>query len=182
MLLFILRPGIYGQTLIEYEYLSELKKFNVISPDSLWRYHPGDKSEWANSTFNDKDWQLVYTQLLLDRKRQSLRWCGIGWFRQHFTIHDSLRGKPVALLMGQFGASEIYLDGKLIQAYGIVSTTSSDEITYVPRKPFFVQLDDIPTHTLAVRYSNYLSGKLTSLLGFVDFSFVFVLQNWLFER
>jgi len=118
-----------------------------------WKFHNGDSMAWASPEYNDAVWDSMKTSFLLDSLPQG-RWSGIGWFRVKLMIDPSLRNKMVAFSIFQDGASEFYLDGKLLKKYGVVST-GKNEVTFDPKRlPFGVYLDSSSVHTLAVRYSN----------------------------
>ena len=68
------------------------------------------------------------------------------------------RDKAVALRIGHYGASEIFLDGKLIHRYGEVGGSVKDEKIFVPHGPVIIFLDSQSSHTIWVHYSNMLSG------------------------
>lgn len=126
--------------------LTELNRF--------WKYHPGDDSLWAAPAFDDQDWDTVSTRLDLSKTNDSV-FTGIGWFRLHIRIDSSLRNKTFALLMDQQGASEIYLNGKLINSFGKVSRDEDSEKVENPKRiPGLIHFGDSLDYVLAVRYSN----------------------------
>ena len=85
-------------------------------------------------------------------------WKGIGWFRTNIRIDSSLINQPIAFLVDQFGASEIYLNGKLIKKFGTIGKTLEQETPYQPSNiPFTVILDTNLVYNIAVRYSNQLA-------------------------
>jgi two-component system NtrC family sensor kinase len=136
-------------------YWSELLRYDNLPIDSLWLFQPGnDKS----TSLTDSGWELANTKLLTDEKGKELPELGFGWYKKTFEVPPAYRGKPAEFRMGHFGASEIYLDGKLIKRYGIVANTLQDEEIYVPRVPVSIFLDSQSTHTLLVHYSNMHAG------------------------
>jgi hypothetical protein len=71
--------------------------------------------------------------------------------------------------VGHFGASEIYLDGKLIYRFGKVGSTLEDEKNFVPHQAVIIQPDNNATHLLVVRYSNQhvkTPGYAVKFIGF----------------
>ncbi len=146
-------------------YLAELQSYNQFPLDSLWQYQPGNRSIGADSA----RWPVVNAQFLRDRAGKPLAWQGVGWFRKQWRVPLSLRNRAVAMRMGHFGASEIYLDGRLIHRYGHIGNTLADEEIYLPRQPIVVQLDGQKTHWLTVRYANRranLRGYGNTFTGF----------------
>ena len=119
-----------------------------------WKYHPGDDLQWKETAFDDSNWRLSSTDFILDSISKN-DWQGIGWFRLKLMIDSSLYNQNIGLLMTHFGASEIYLDGKLMNQYGIPSKDPAIEETFRPLnlQPIKISLDNKPEHLLAVRYS-----------------------------
>jgi len=150
-------------------YRGELKRWNYFPIDSLWQYLSGKETSIQDIDNGTESWQLVNTELLQDQNGKPLKSVGIGWFRKTFEVPAIWRGKPVALRMGHFGASEVYLDGKLICHYGKIASTVEQEKIFVPRKPAIIQLDTQASHVLLVRYSNMhanLPGYRQKFIGF----------------
>jgi two-component system NtrC family sensor kinase len=132
-------------------------KANSISLDNVWRYHPGDDTLWASPGFDDSEWDTLRTYIKLDDIPENT-WKGIGWFRKIIVIDSSLINKPIGFSINHFGASQIYLNGKIVKEFGKVGLTEDEEEIYQPRDiPFAVQLDSNFVYKIAVRYSNHLS-------------------------
>ena len=154
-------------------YADSLKKHstNLSLP---WKYHPGDNMEWASPNFDDSDWDTLRT-IMKYRTKDYDNWKGIGWFRRVIVIDSALIDKSIAFSMQQYGASQIYLNGKLVHEFGKVGTSAEDEEVYQPRRiPITLELDSNTVYVLAVRYSNFniLSnkgwyGKWLGYAGFV---------------
>ncbi len=136
-------------------------------PTSPWKYHPGDNPEWANPAYDDTDWESVSTMLSQNALPES-GWEGIGWFRLHFTVSgEQIKNMPLALYVAyQAGASEIYLDGKLLYSIGKVGTRKEEEEPYWERNPQVISFSGKTDHVIAVRYSNFSSYQSIPLQGF----------------
>jgi signal transduction histidine kinase len=66
----------------------------------------------------------------------------------------------------QRGASEIYLDGKLIHRLGVVSKDPDEEVLFNPNyTPYSFQLTNDRDHVLAIRYSFTKSNSYLNFLG-----------------
>jgi serine phosphatase RsbU (regulator of sigma subunit) len=129
-----------------------------ITLDDVWRYHPGDDSSWASPTFDDSDWDTLKSIMVIEELPEG-KWGGIGWFRTVIKIDSSLRFKPIAFEVVQYGASEFYLNGRMIKKLGEIGNDTSSETPYQPRDiPFAVLLDSSTTYLLAIRYSNKLAA------------------------
>jgi len=136
---------------------SDSLKENSISLDGVWKYHSGDDSAWANPDYDNFNWDTLKTRMTVSNTPENF-WKGISWFRTNIRIDSSLINQPIAFLVDQFGASEIYLNGKLIKKLGVIGKTLEQETPYQPSDiPFTVILDTNLVYNIAVRYSNQLA-------------------------
>ena len=153
---------------VEYGYLSDVYKFSQIPLDTLWEYFPNGNIGFKGLN-TITSWEKVNPTLLKDAKGKPLAWSGIGWFQQKFTVPDSLNGKLIALSMGHLGASEIYLDDKLVCRFGDVLATSGKDKSFLPRKPFTAMLNNEKNHILRVRYATHEFDKVFQPKLFLGF-------------
>jgi len=118
-----------------------------------WRYHPGDDPVWADAGFDDSSWPTVGSGLL---EPDSLPggWPGIGWFRRRVVLADGMPTTALGVRVEQRGASELYLDGRLIVTAGTVSDDPELERPVYPNDFGGVAFEAGRIHILAVRYSN----------------------------
>lgn len=114
----------------------------------------GDNPRFADPQFDDYSWEtLKGTAITLAHLPQS-GWRGIGWFRLRLQVDPLLGSRPLALVMVHYGASEVYLDGKLVERFGTVGTTPEREVAYNPNAlPINIVLEAGGEHVLAVRHS-----------------------------
>ena len=134
-------------------------------PVVRWRYQPGLPRGWASPATNDRGWLLAFTQF--QRGEAPPGWHGTGCFRLHFTIDSALMGQPLGLRVMHEGASEIYLDGRLLGRYGTVGPSLETTKGFFPRhKTLAFALSTAGPHLLAVRYAKF--GKWA--LPFAGFS------------
>lgn len=123
-----------------------------------WKYHAGDNAAWANPAFDDSNWETVDTLLRPGRLPQG-GWQGIGWFRLHLEVDQALWNQPLVMAYLQLGASEVYLDGQRIYAFGSVGTSQATEETdFTGDKHLKLETITFGQHTahvIAVRYSNF---------------------------
>lgn len=128
--------------------------------EGLWKYHPGNNDEWAQSDFDDRSWELVEPELRQNKSPIS-GWNGIGWFRLHLAVDSTLWNRPLALNVRQLGAaSEIYLDGALLAQFGKVGSSKQDEEGYITSNTNFLPppksvVFSKTHHVIAVRLSNF---------------------------
>ena len=82
-----------------------------------WKYQTGDNAAWVAPDYNDNHWHP--TNPTWDIADIPPLWkTHIGWFRLRFTLDSAFASEPLTLLVQQAGASEIYLNGRLLQRYG----------------------------------------------------------------
>ena len=91
-----------------------------IALDSGWKFKAGDNPDWARPGFNDSSWQSINLfQDLYDLPQVPKS--GIMWFRLRLKSDSTLFNRQLVMRIYQTGASEVYLDGKLLHRLGIVS-------------------------------------------------------------
>lgn len=124
------------------------------------RYHVGDNPNWANPGYDDSNWKIGDTRFVAD-DWLSGEWEGIGWFRFRFDIDESLRNKTILLHYVQAGASELYLNGRLIKKFGKVGKyIELEEALWDQEYPTEFKFDDSRYQVLSIRYSNYSARKI----------------------
>ena len=129
-------------------------KWTTLNKD--WRYQKGDNKEWANPAFIDSSWKQFsfYNLNMPDGKNGIANRGEIVWFRKHIKADSSIND-AIVLNIYQLGASEIYLDGKLIHLLGTVSADAQQIVFYNPGlKIFQLPLKKGKEQVLAVRYVN----------------------------
>ena len=132
-----------------------LQSGKTVALDKLnWKYAPGDNPKFADPQFDDRAWETLNGTAITLSSIPKSGWHGIGWFRLRLQVDPALANQPLALVMVHYGASEIYLDGKLIERFGTVGTTPESEVTYNPNTlPINIVLDGRGEHVLVVRHS-----------------------------
>ncbi len=134
-----------------------------------WKYQPGDDPSWCRPELDDTSWERLSTAWLEEPPAGG--WDGIGWFRLRLRRSPDLEGRILGLSLRQHGASEIYLDCKLLVSYGRVASNPADEIVRWPRVTRLLPIYDTEDHVLAVRYSNASATRRPggNRLGFAGF-------------
>ena len=130
--------------------------------DRDWTFHPGDNSAYANSEYDDRSWQTINPTLDIYDLPQIPK-SGIVWFRLRLLINPSL-DKQLALIIQQSGASEIYLDGQLIQRFGVISLNPENIKAYDPLwKPVSFPVKKNAIQVLAVRFARQPHIRYTTM-------------------
>jgi hypothetical protein len=123
--------------------------------DKNWKFKVGDNSDFAKADFDDSKWENIDPTLeIIDTLYQIPRPSGICWFRIKLEIDDKLSKNILALSTVQSGASEVYINGNLIQKYGHISSYPDRIKAYDPifdPIPFYIQKDKVIV--LAIRYT-----------------------------
>ncbi|CAN5639880.1 hypothetical protein BH09BAC4_BH09BAC4_04310 [soil metagenome] len=119
-----------------------------------WRFQSGDNPAWANTSLPDQTWPLI--NLTRDINDPSpLNSASMGWLRWRFSIDSTWLREPLALVIQQAGASEIYLNGQLLHRWGVVSADPKKVIAFDPLwKPIPLPLRKTGQQVLAVRFAH----------------------------
>ncbi len=116
--------------------------------DQGWKWHAGDNPEWAKPGFDAASWEDIdpskdIVQLTNISTHQPL------WLRIKLSPRVA---KNYALSISQSGASEIYLNGRLIQKIGQIDPGNQHTIAYNPLDNHLILKLDSLDNTLAIRY------------------------------
>ncbi len=122
-----------------------------------WRFHIGDSAAMAAPGYDDSKWEVVNPALTMrdNPKKESEKFNGVCWLRLHIVVDSTLTGEPLALKMAHFGASEVYLDGKLVMSFGTISDSAHCYYVDPLSIPFAINIPTAGEHVLAVKYANY---------------------------
>ncbi len=147
LLLFVIAKT-FGQTGQVFN-LNKLSKQDTLL--SGWKFQAGDNPQWANADFDDSKWQLADPGTDITKFDQ-LKNAGVGWLRLHIRADSAIAGQRILAWVSQYSASEIYLDGKLIQQYGYISHDPAKTIAVTPAGELFeLKLKAGVNHVIAVR-------------------------------
>jgi two-component system NtrC family sensor kinase len=156
---------------------SQEQQIDSIPKDGLllnkgWVFQTGDNPHWSDSNYDDKQWQPI--DPTLDIHDLPALWQNkIVWFRLRFTVNSTLQKKALALLITQTGASEIYMNGKLIQTYGTIARDGEIKAASPPWGEFIeMQLSDTSDQVLAVRFAVQKNIPYIKFAGFPNRCFV----------
>ena len=117
-----------------------------------WKIIAGDNAQFSDAQYNDVNWQAVNPSL--DIHEIPLLWKNnIIWLRMHFRIENRISDE-LAMMVTQTGASEIFLNGRLIKRIGIIETSANDTKAYDPSgKPILLENLKEKDNVIAVRYA-----------------------------
>ena len=150
-------------------HLNKLSKNDTLL--SGWKFHAGDDPLWAEQNFDDSKWQQ--TNLLGDiTKFKELKESGIGWIRLHIIVDSGIARQPLNAWVNQTTASEIYLNGKLLEKYGSINSDPSKTAAWSPLEELFeLKLQPDAEQVIAVRLGYepnlpYCSANFVALPAF----------------
>jgi len=144
-----------------------LQNDKTIQLDKLkWKYHAGDDARWSDPQFDDAAWETLSATSEPQTDFAQRDWHGLGWFRLHLQVDQALAGQRLCLRAWHYGASEIYVDGQLVQRFGVVAASTETEQEFNPRSvPVPVAFNTGGAHTIAVRYSLAASADRSGVVG-----------------
>jgi serine phosphatase RsbU (regulator of sigma subunit) len=93
--------------------------------DKNWKFKIGDNPEWAKADFDDSDWESIDPTKDIFDLPQIPKDGQVMWFRLRFLLDSSLNF-PLAFIIHQSGASEIFLNGKQIKTLGTISKNPNE--------------------------------------------------------
>ncbi len=117
--------------------------------DKGWKWYAGDHPEWAKAEFDDAGWADIDPTKSISELPQLSKKGEISWFRLHFSVSKT-PSQQVAGMIQQTGASEVYLNGKLLERYGVL--TSPIEAFNPLNRPLLLPIDSAGQYCLAIRY------------------------------
>ncbi|HEY0050389.1 MAG TPA: 7TM diverse intracellular signaling domain-containing protein, partial [Pyrinomonadaceae bacterium] len=135
----------------------------VVTDRRKWKYLAGDDLDWASAELDDSSWDELENSSINRQAPPPSGWNGRGWFRLHFQVDEFMANKPVALEARQFGASEVYLNGRLVTKFGEIREQGEIEYNpaYIPVPVEFRAGENV----LAVRYSASVLAENDTLRG-----------------
>ena len=130
---------------------------DAVSLNKHWRFCAGDNVEWANPKFDDRKWDTVYLPFTTE-EFIPFGYKGNIWIRSNFIINKDQVSKPLSFVIHQLGASEIYIDGKLIYQIGKIGNSVNTELHFNPQNiPISFIIDSIGSHSICIRFSNHIA-------------------------
>jgi hypothetical protein len=148
-------------------YVNKLPSEGVLV-DKGWKFQPSDNPEYAKPGYDDSKWQSINPTLDIHELSQIQQ--GMVWFRLHLYLDSNLLKKQLSLSIEQSGASEIYLNGKLIYVLGILDTAMSKVKAYDPiGSPVIFPVEKQSHQTLAIRYAVQRGIRYKNIFGSHNF-------------
>lgn len=127
-----------------------------------WKFCKGSQQNAWQKEYDDVSWEAVALphgmELLPEEASGCINYQGQAWYRKHFSLHSSLKGKKIFLhFEGIMGKSSVWLNGRLVKEHHdgytpvvidvtsllslegdnvvAVCTDNSDDPSFLPGKP-----------------------------------------------
>ncbi|WP_421796146.1 ATP-binding protein [Haliscomenobacter sp.] len=132
-----------------------------------WKWHAGDHPDWAKVDFDDSQWESIdptrdiFELPRLDKSGE------IFWLRLHLAMDPKGR-QPLAMLIQQSGASEIYLDGRLVHKIGVIEALYHRHQALNPMQFPYSFPTSKTNSTLAIRYAFKPNTPYSTLFGMTN--------------
>ncbi len=117
--------------------------------DQGWKWHAGDNTDFAQPGFDDSEWEAIDPTKGVFELPQLSKEGEISWLRLRFSLSKN-PSQQVAAMVRQTGASEIYLNGKLLERFGVL--TPPVEAFNPLNRPILLSIDSAGQYCLAIRY------------------------------
>ena len=122
-----------------------------------WVYKPGHNAAWAQPELNTTGWTKRVPESF-SAKDADANGQAEGWFRLRLRIDSTFNLLPLGLSSYRWAASEMYVNGKLVAAYGSTGTGEKPYAEYNANfKPGFpVQLEAGKVYLIAIHMVDYV--------------------------
>ncbi len=135
-----------------------------------WKFQEGDNPDYATTGYDDSKWQSIDPTLDVNDLPQIKR--GIVWLRLHLFLDSNLTKEQLALTIDQAGASQIYLNGRLIFNIGVFDTDPVKIKAYDPfGVPVAFPLKNAGQQILSIRYALQPGVRYTTIFESHNYAF-----------
>jgi signal transduction histidine kinase len=132
-----------------------LDGWGLIALDHPWRFRSGDDPAWARPDHDDSGWETSLSHLTYGEAFPG-EWKGVAWLRTTIDVAPDMLGRQLAIWVRTHGASEIYLDGELIDRIGRIEAgvaVQPEPLFMFNGPPIILELERSGTHVLAIRHA-----------------------------
>jgi signal transduction histidine kinase len=145
--------------------LSDPGKKSVLLSEG-WVYSMGDHANAQLPDFDDRSWKPIRPTADIHDSLPSDAAAGVGWMRLRFKVNHEARNQLLAFIIKQSLASEIYLNGKMMERYGTISRIPSEVKAHDPFwKPVPIMLSPDSIQILAVRFATQPDVLYTTMFN-----------------
>ena len=118
-----------------------------------WKWIAEDDINFSKPNFDDTNWQNIDPTKNVMSMQEFTKEGQIYWLRMSFSLNKSIEDQ-IMMVVNQMGASEIYLNGNLIQSFGIIHHDPNHIKAFDPNiKPHSFPVSSDSIQVIAIRYS-----------------------------
>ncbi len=99
---------------------------NIFRVDK-WKFSIEDNPQFAHPDFDDSNWPVTNVIGFIDSLSEKMQWNNFVWLRLTIKPDSSFFNYPWWLYYNSVSPAEIYIDGKLVAAFGSPSTQKEGE-------------------------------------------------------
>ncbi len=137
----------------------------IINLEGKWKFNVGDSKNWANSEFDDSEWNEIITPAFWEFQRYK-NLDGFAWYRKNFILNKEYINQNLILLLGKIDdMDETYVNGHLIGATGDMKD-NPDDISINDSDYIIIRSYYIPKHLLNYGGKNQIAVRVYD--GFKD--------------
>ncbi|MBS1566804.1 MAG: response regulator [Bacteroidetes bacterium] len=165
LLLYLVSIQAHAQDSVRTLHAADLKTSAYIHLDNVpWLFYAG-RLPGERPMLSTTGWRTI-PRVDFSNANTPPGWTGIGWFAIRVKADSTLAGKRLAFQINHDGASEIFLDEKLIGGYGRLGNSAREmEAMSPPRKLLPLWLPDTLPHLISIHYANHI-GVFPDFIGF----------------
>jgi signal transduction histidine kinase len=116
-----------------------------------WKIKTGDDPAWAARELDDSGWEEINTNAALNSRNISNS--EIRWLRKEIPAEHTGADSLYGLMISQFGASDIYVNGRLVKQYGRIVPADRPVIHNPHGRPVPIQLDSQAINVISIRFA-----------------------------
>ncbi len=126
-----------------------------------WKWHAGDNPDFAKTDFDDLPWEGIDPTLTIPKLKQIDTKKPL-WLRLKLS---GQKPQSATFSVKHSGASEIFLNGKLIKSYGVIENKDTKTMAYNPLNEQVILNLDSNINTIAIRYYFQKDLKYEAMFG-----------------
>ena len=136
--------------------------FNV---ENNWRFSNKIKDDLSQLNFDDSKLPTLNFNNKFNELKKA-KYEGAGWFRFKFRNDSSLVNIALAIALDFDGASEVYLDGKILKKYGTIKGKENSEYYNPKNVPEVFFLRDTGLHVISIKVQEFKDDDEENYIGF----------------
>jgi hypothetical protein len=137
----------------------------IVDLEGFWRFSVGDNTEWANSDFDDSEWDYIRVPASWDDFYPGYN--GYGWYRKSFEVRSMPPHDNLAFILGNIeDVDEVFVNGKKIGQTGTFPPLN--ETAYNINRLYYVDSEILQEGENVIAVRVYDEGKEGGMVGHYD--------------